>query len=89
MQYLYQFDVLFEQFLPRLYSHFQEQGMPPMLWLGKWFTSLFILSFPVSLCIRIWDNLLVHGSVYIFQVSLAILKLIEEPLLGYDLDRIN
>ena len=63
--------------------------IPPMLWLGKWFTSLFILSFPISLCIRIWDNLLVHGSIYIFQVSLAILRLIEKPLLSYDLDGIN
>ena len=89
LQYLYQFDVLFENYLPDLYRHFQNEGVPPMLCFGKWFNSLFIISFPMSLCIRIWDNLLVYGSIYIFQVSLAILKLLEEPLMERDLDGIN
>jgi F0F1-type ATP synthase membrane subunit a len=58
------------------------------MWLMKWFTSIFILSFPVSLCIRIWDNLLANGTIYLFQVSLAILKLLEPDLLKLDLDGI-
>jgi hypothetical protein len=43
----------------------------------------------LGLCIRIWDNLFVYGTRYIFQVSLAILKLIEDDLLQLDLSGIN
>jgi hypothetical protein len=35
----------------------------------------------MELCIRIWDNILVFGITFIFNVSLAILKSCERELL--------
>jgi hypothetical protein len=44
---------------------------------------------PFGLVLRIWDNVFVHGTLYLFQVSIAILKLIKEDLLIRDMDSIN
>ena len=63
--------------------------MPDALWLNKWFLTLFLYSFPLGLCIRIWDNILADGSKFIFKVSLAILKLTEADLLKLDFNGIN
>lgn len=87
--YFYQFEIIFQEQLPDLYNHFQEMGIPNLLWLQKWFQSLFLYSFPLGLCIRIWDNIIVHGTRYIFKVTVAILKLIEEDLLRLDMQGIN
>ena len=43
----------------------------------------------MGLCLRIWDNILVHGSIYIFKVAIAILQLVEEDLLKLDMAGIN
>jgi hypothetical protein len=43
----------------------------------------------MGLVIRIWDNLLVHGTRYLFRVTIAILKLAEEDLLHLDISGIN
>jgi hypothetical protein len=59
------------------------------LWLQKWFQSLFLYSFPLGLCIRIWDNIFVYGTRYLFQVSIAILRLIQNDLVQMDLSGIN
>jgi hypothetical protein len=50
---------------------------------------LFLYSFPLGLCIRIWDNIFVHGTHYLFKVTIAILKLIESDLLQLDISDIN
>jgi len=63
--------------------------MPTMLWLQKWFLCIFLYNFPFALCIRIWDNILVHGSIYIFKVSIAILKLVKDDLLELDMQGVN
>lgn len=65
-QYFYQFDQVFQYELPELHRHFTEISIPNLLWLQKWFQSIFLYSFPLGLCIRIWDNLLVYGTRYIF-----------------------
>lgn len=65
-QYFYQFDHIFQEELPELFRHFQDICIPNLLWLQKWFQSLFLYSFPLGLCVRIWDNLFVYGTRYIF-----------------------
>lgn len=41
------------------------------------------------MCIRIWDNILACGTRFIFNVSLAILRLVEDRLLELDMEEIN
>ena len=59
--------------------------MLPGLWLQKWFQSCFLYSFPLELCIRIWDNILACGTRFLFNVSLAILHSVEDCLLELDM----
>lgn len=55
------------------------------MWIIQWLLSLFLYTFPFALCIRIWDNILAHGSYYMFQVTIAILKLTKDDLLQLDM----
>ena len=48
-QFVYQFDRLFEQKIPKLKEHFDEIGYPAPVWLQKWFMTLFLYSFPMKL----------------------------------------
>ena len=43
----------------------------------------------MGLCVRIWDNILVFGTRFIFKVALAILKLLKNELLNKEMDEIN
>lgn len=48
-QFVYQFDRLFEEKLPKLKAHFDQIGYPAPVWLQKWFMTLFLYSFPMKL----------------------------------------
>ena len=89
MQYLSMFKDLFEEYIPELHSHFENEMLPDQLWIQKWFMSCFLYSFPMGLCIRIWDNLLAYGTRFLFNASLAILYLLKEQLLELDFSDIN
>lgn len=83
------FSELFEEFLPELFNHFRDEGIPDLLWIHKWFQSIFLYSFPLGLCIRIWDNIWASGTRFIFQASIAILKLIQTDLISLGFAEIN
>lgn len=89
MQYLSIFKDLFEEYLPELFSHFENENLPDQLWIQKWFMSCFLYSFPMGLCIRIWDNLLAYGTRFLFNVSLAILFMLKDQLMDLDFSDIN
>ena len=46
-------------------------------------------SFPLGLCIRIWDNILADGTKFFFKVALSILSLVANDLLKLDFSEIN
>lgn len=81
------FHRLFKKFLPKLQKHLE--NIPDALYLNKWFLTLFLYSFPLGLCIRIWDNILADGTKFIIKVALSILKLSEGDLLKLDFNGIN
>ena len=73
MQYLAVFQDLFAESLPKLHEHLANEDFPPEMWLHKWFSTLFLYSFPFDFCIRAWDNILAYGTRFIFNISLAVL----------------
>ena len=75
--------------MPHLKAHFDEISLTPALWIQRWFWTLFLTSFPLGLCIRIWDNLLVKGIVFLFKVPLVILRILEDKLLELDLEEVR
>ena len=87
LKYVRVFHYLFEQAMPELHAHFD--GIPDLLWINKWFQTCFLYSFPLGLCIRIWDNVLADGTKFFFKVALAILRLVESELIGLEMTEIN
>ena len=87
LQYVKVFHVFMDMFLPELHKHLSE--LPDLLWINKWFQTCFLYSFPLGLCIRIWDNILADGTKFFFKVALAILKLVEQELILLDFAEIN
>ena len=81
------FHHLFESHMPELHAHFD--GIPDLLWINKWFQTCFLYSFPLGLCIRIWDNVLADGTRFFFKAALAILRLVEDDLMQLEMTDIN
>ena len=48
-QYIEQFDIIFEEKMPTLKSHFDEIDFSGPIWLQKWFITVFLYSFPMLL----------------------------------------
>lgn len=86
-KYVRVFHYLFESYMPELHSHFD--GIPDLLWINKWFQTCFLYSFPLGLCIRIWDNVLADGTRFFFKAALAILRLVEDDLMQLEMTDIN
>ena len=63
--------------------------VPDQMWIHKWFMTCFLYSFPMGLCLRIWDNLLAFGTRFMFNICLAILKLLKDQLIELEFTDIN
>lgn len=61
-QYLFQFDLLMREYLPKLGEHFTREMINPSMYGSQWFITVFSYSFPFHLALRIWD-------VFLFEVS--------------------
>jgi hypothetical protein len=55
----------------------------------KWFSTLFLYSFPFGFCIRAWDCYLADGRDFIFRLALAICKMYEKELIKYEIQEAN
>ena len=87
LKYMSVFHVLFEEYMPELHAHLEV--LPDMMWINKWFQTCFLYSFPLGLCIRIWDNILADGTKFFFKAALAILRLIESEIIVLEMSEIN
>lgn len=61
-QYLFQFDRLMREYLPKLGEHFTQEMINPSMYGSQWFITVFSYSFPFHLALRIWD-------VFLYEVS--------------------
>lgn len=61
-QYLFQFNHLMREQLPKLGEHFTQEMINPSMYASQWFITVFSYSFPFHLALRIWD-------VFLFEVS--------------------
>ena len=37
LKYVEAFKIIFEEYFPELHAHFEEENIPDLLWINKWF----------------------------------------------------
>ena len=76
------FKNLLSKYIPRLNKHLIKLEITPELYFNKWISSFFIKVFPYDVLLKLWDNYIVKGEAFLFEIALTILKIQENDLLG-------
>ncbi|GAB2299881.1 hypothetical protein Dimus_033931 [Dionaea muscipula] len=87
-QYLFQFDHLVREYLPKLGEHFSQEMINPSMYASQWFITVFSYSFPFHLALRIWDVFLNEGVKIVFKVGLALLKNYHDDLVKLPFEKL-
>ncbi|XP_068302707.1 uncharacterized protein [Pyrus communis] len=87
-QYLFQFDQLVKEHLPKLGEHFTQEMINPSMYASQWFITVFSYSFPFHLALRIWDVFLYEGVRIVFKVGLALLKYCHDDLIKLPFEKL-
>ncbi|XP_022862147.1 EVI5-like protein isoform X2 [Olea europaea var. sylvestris] len=87
-QYLFQFDHLVKDHLPKLGEHFAQEMINPSMYASQWFITVFSYSFPFHLALRIWDVFLYEGVKIVFKVGLALLKYTHDDLVKLPFEKL-
>lgn len=74
------FEDLVKEYLPNMHKKLSSLGLISLISLS-WFLTLFLSVMPLESAVSIMDCFFYHGANVIFQVSLAILASVSEPLL--------
>lgn len=87
-QYLFQFENLVKEQLPKLGEHFAQEMINPSMYASQWFITVFAYSFPFHLAIRVWDVFLYEGVKIVFKVGLALLKCCQDNLVKLPFEKL-
>lgn len=74
------FEFLMEKNTPDVKEHFKGLRLETRMFLVGWFLSLFSTSFEGQFLLRILDNFLLEGQIYLFRVGIALIKYYEIEL---------
>jgi hypothetical protein len=78
---LIMFIFLFKEFIkekfPNIQNKLEELDIPEELWIFKWMQTLFFITLPLSICVRLMDCILCFGLEFLLNFSLAYVKLNE------------
>ncbi|KAF2069729.1 hypothetical protein CYY_008951 [Polysphondylium violaceum] len=85
-QYLYTIDRLIETTMPKLFSHFKEIGVTPVLFASEWISTLFTYNFALPVSKRLLDVFFVEGRFYLYKVALSVLKIYEKQLITFEFE---
>ena len=80
------FELLMQKYVPFLYNYFQSINFSTMNMFYKWTKNLFLRAFNYNLCLVIFDNFIIKGKIFIFQVALAILIIKQKEIISADLN---
>ncbi|XP_027358966.1 EVI5-like protein isoform X2 [Abrus precatorius] len=87
-QYLFQFEHLVREHLPKLGEHFSHEMINPSMYASQWFITVFSYSFPFHLALRIWDVFLYEGVKIVFKVGLALLQFCHDDLIKLPFEKL-
>jgi hypothetical protein len=88
MENCYIHEKLFEKVLPKLFVHFQDEGIISTMYSTKWYMLYMIECLPFELVLKIWDIYFSEGSNVIFKVVIGLLQLYEKVLLKKNFEEI-
>jgi hypothetical protein len=80
-QHMYQFDNVFQQKLPVVHRHMENEGVTPSMYASQWFITLYSYRCPIELSFRVIDLLLVEGTQVLIQIALALIIRNQEKIL--------
>ena len=83
------FELLMQKYVPLLYNYFQSINFQIKILFYKWTKNLFLKAFNYNLCLLIFDNFIIKGKIFIFQVAIAILVIKHKEILSSDLNALN
>ncbi len=75
---------LIDTYLPEISEQFRKHEIELSLICINWFLTVFSNVFHIKILLRVWDLFFYEGSVAIFQITLAMLKLNETAILSAD-----
>ena len=78
------FEKLIEKYLPSIHLHFKELQFNTNIFFYKWIEFLFLKTFNYKICLRIFDNFIIKGPIFIFEISIATLYLLRKEILNSD-----
>lgn len=78
------FEGVFRATLPKLFRHFHDFDIATNLFFYNWYEFLFVKYFfkKYPLLLRLWDIFLVKGEVFVFELGIVLLKLLEKRFLN-------
>jgi len=85
---LKRFEAWFSSLMPKLYAHFEEEGIKTEMFTSKWFMSLYSAVLPLDMVVKIWQAFLLHGWVVVWSVGLALLYHAKAVLMKYHFEDI-
>lgn len=86
--HLYQLNRLMKDQLPKLFEHFEQNGIETHMFASQWFLTLFTARFPLYFVFHILDVFLLDGMPILFQVALTLLTEFESELRVLDFEGI-
>lgn len=84
LKYFAAFEVFFEENLPKLFVHFQNNSLTPDFYLIDWIFTLYSKPLPLDVACRVWDLFCRDGEEALFRTALGILRLYQDVLLQMD-----
>lgn len=84
----YQFQQLFQHYLPELYHHFIQHDITLDICIEWWMTLFTLQAMPRNVLGRIWDLYLVDGFKALHRITLSILSQSSDTLLSSDMEGI-
>lgn len=86
--HLNQLNRLMKDQIPKLYEHFEQNGVETHMFASQWFLTLFTARFPLYFVFHILDVFLLDGMQILFQVALTLLNEFESELRMLDFEGI-
>ncbi|KAL4503348.1 hypothetical protein ABPG72_000954 [Tetrahymena utriculariae] len=83
------FEKKFKIVLPELYEYFQNILLDSMLWVWKWFITVYLYSFPIEIVAKLWDYIIINGGLSTISLGLALAEYFQKEFLVRDMEDIQ